>query len=182
MSFFQRLFGSNSNSSSQYPLIAEKSVMNQKSHGTSKSPVQQNLRWNCDNNTADRICSFNRHKAEASGYFWKSSSFLKTINDSDDLPIQFYDSVTGALLFQAPIGRSMKDFIQESKSHGWPSFRDQEVVWDRTRCLKNGECVSIDGTHLGHNLPDRSGNRYCINLVCIAGRKKNETETETEKD
>jgi hypothetical protein len=22
---------------------------------------------------------------------------------------------------------------------------------------------------LGHNLPDRHGNRYCINLVCIAG-------------
>ena len=31
------------------------------------------------------------------------------------------------------------------------------------------ETVSIDGTHLGHNLPDKSGNRYCINLVCVAG-------------
>ena len=30
--------------------------------------------------------------------------------------------------------------------------------------------VSVDGTHLGHNLPDRRGNRYCINLACIAGR------------
>lgn len=30
--------------------------------------------------------------------------------------------------------------------------------------------VSIDGTHLGHNLPDRKGNRYCINLVCCAGQ------------
>jgi peptide methionine sulfoxide reductase MsrB len=30
--------------------------------------------------------------------------------------------------------------------------------------------VSVDGTHLGHNLPDRRGNRYCINLVSIAGR------------
>jgi hypothetical protein len=36
--------------------------------------------------------------------------------------------------------------------------------------LENGEAVSVDGTHLGHNLPDRTGNRYCINLVCIAGR------------
>ena len=35
--------------------------------------------------------------------------------------------------------------------------------------LENGEAVSVDGTHLGHNLPDRAGNRYCINLVCIAG-------------
>ena len=25
------------------------------------------------------------------------------------------------------------------------------------------------GTHLGHNIPDETGNRFCINLVCIAG-------------
>lgn len=36
--------------------------------------------------------------------------------------------------------------------------------------LSDGETVSATGTHLGHNLPDRSGNRYCINLVSIAGR------------
>ena len=29
--------------------------------------------------------------------------------------------------------------------------------------------MSVDGTHLGHNLPDSSGHRYCINLVCVAG-------------
>ena len=33
-----------------------------------------------------------------------------------------------------------------------------------------GETVSVDGTHLGHNLPDDAGNRYCINLVSVAGR------------
>ena len=27
---------------------------------------------------------------------------------------------------------------------------------------------SLDGTHLGHNLPDSKGNRYCINLVCAS--------------
>lgn len=56
------------------------------------------------------------------------------------------------------------------KYSGWPSFRDNEVVWDNVRVLKNsGETVSADGTHLGHNLPDRKGNRYCINLVSVAG-------------
>jgi len=35
--------------------------------------------------------------------------------------------------------------------------------------LSDGEIVSIDGTHLGHNLPDITGNRFCINLVSIAG-------------
>lgn len=29
--------------------------------------------------------------------------------------------------------------------------------------------VSIGSTHLGHNLPDFKGNRYCINLVSVAG-------------
>ena len=63
----------------------------------------------------------------------------------------------------------MEQFIEESRIHGWPSFRDDEVVWENVRVLPNGETVSIDGTHLGHNLPDRKGNRYCINLVSIAG-------------
>lgn len=51
-----------------------------------------------------------------------------------------------------------------------PSFRDEEVVWDNVRVLKNGETVSTTGTHLGHNLPDGSGNRYCINLISVAGK------------
>ena len=70
----------------------------------------------------------------------------------------------------APIGRSADSFLEESEAHGWPSFRDQEVVWENVRVLKSsGETVSVDGTHLGHNLPDRKGNRYCINLVSVAG-------------
>ena len=63
----------------------------------------------------------------------------------------------------------MSQFLLESKMHGWPSFRDSEVVWDHVRVLLDGETVSVDGTHLGHNLPDRSGSRYCINWVSVAG-------------
>jgi len=85
----------------------------------------------------------------------------------------FYDSNTGKPLFIAPKGRSFEDFVSESTSHGWPSFRDDEVVWENVRCLKDGETVSVDGTHLGHNLPDRKGSRYCINLVSIAGYPSN---------
>lgn len=46
---------------------------------------------------------------------------------------------------------------------------DQEVNWDYVRVLSDGETVSVDGTHLGHNLPDVRGSRYCINLVSVAG-------------
>ena len=73
-------------------------------------------------------------------------------------------------MFVAPINRSVDEFIEESKYHGWPSFRDQEVVWENVRVLKSsGETVSVSGTHLGHNIPDKRGNRYCINLVSVAG-------------
>lgn len=77
--------------------------------------------------------------------------------------------MTGKALFVAPRGRSVEEFLEESRAHGWPSFRDEEVVWENVRCLPNGEAVSVDGTHLGHDLPDRNGNRYCINLVSVAG-------------
>ena len=40
-------------------------------------------------------------------------------------------------------------------------------MW-QVRVLHDGETVSVDGLHLGHLLPD-SRNRYCINLVCVAG-------------
>lgn len=116
--------------------------------------------------------NFNRHYAEYAGY-WQTTEFLKSV-DKEEKPIKFYDSVTGKLLFTAPVGRTMDDFVKESLSHGWPSFRDQEVNWDYVRCLKDGECISTTGTHLGHNLPDKSGNRYCINLVSVAGQPEEE--------
>ena len=136
---FGNVFG-NTNTG-EYPIYAEEAVMSKKAHGTSEKPVQKGLRWKCDFDTADRICNFNRHYAEHGGY-WETTDFLKTLSE-EELPIKFYDSVTGAHLFTAPIGRSMDDFVKESISHGWPSFRDQETIWDDVRCLKNGECISV---------------------------------------
>mmetsp|Transcript_7409 Transcript_7409/g.19287 ORF Transcript_7409/g.19287 Transcript_7409/m.19287 type:complete len:200 (+) Transcript_7409:51-650(+) len=148
-------------------VMGDESLMSPKAHGTSATPVQQGLRWNCDVATADRICNFNRHYAEFAGY-WETTTFLKDENGGAE--IQFYDSNTGELLFSAPKNRSWEDFVKESKSHGWPSFRDDEVNWDYVRVLADGETVSTAGTHLGHNLPDGKGNRYCINLVSVAGK------------
>ena len=147
----------------------EESIMSPKEHGTSNAPVQSDLLYGVSNKLADKICNYNRMFAEMGGYF-RSTEFEDAVLSANG-PLTFYDSVTGKPLFQAPIGRSAEDFLQESRYHGWPSFRDAEVVWDNVRVLKNsGETVSVDGTHLGHNLPDKSGNRYCINLVSIAGR------------
>lgn len=148
-------------------ITGKEELMRQKDHGTCVSAVQSNLRWKCDVETADRISCFNRHYAEHSGY-WESTSFLEE-ESAESGEIHFYDSVTGKELFVAPRGRSFAAFVEESKSHGWPSFRDEEVNQDNVRVLPNGETVSIDGTHLGHNLPDMKGNRYCINIVSVAG-------------
>eukprot|EP00440_Ansanella_granifera_P059957 gb/GFBE01064984.1/.p1 GENE.gb/GFBE01064984.1/~~gb/GFBE01064984.1/.p1 ORF type:complete len:230 (+),score=26.82 gb/GFBE01064984.1/:1-690(+) len=197
------------------PAPCDESVMAPKKHGTSPTPVQQNLRWGCDRKLADRICNFNRKWAEGGGYFEAETTFLRDGKASMDRGrgvrttgetrtceecsrsflegfhctgnganycdvcwavwdkwkcLTFYDSNTGDPLFFAPLGRSWSKFVAESRSHGWPSFRDNEVNWEFVRCLADGETVSLNGTHLGHNLPDRLGNRYCINLVSVAGR------------
>jgi len=147
----------------------DESIMRPKAHGTSDTPVQSDLRWKCSATVADRICNFNRHYAEYSGY-WEDTSFLQEENERT-APVTFFDSNNGKPLFKAPgPSRTWQDFVQESRQHGWPSFRDEEVIWDSVRVLPNGETVSTAGTHLGHNLPDGNGNRFCINLVSIAGR------------
>ena len=143
--------------------------MSQKENGTCVDKVQKDLKYGVNRETADRISCHNRHYAERSGYAYRDTEWISEIRKTPEDVDIYYDSVTGKPLFRAPIGRSLEEFIKESKSHGWPSFRDEEVVWENVRVLKDGEVVSVDGTHLGHNLPDWNGNRYCINLVCIAG-------------
>eukprot|EP00554_Chaetoceros_debilis_P014271 CAMPEP_0194122662 /NCGR_PEP_ID=MMETSP0150-20130528/51446_1 /TAXON_ID=122233 /ORGANISM="Chaetoceros debilis, Strain MM31A-1" /LENGTH=197 /DNA_ID=CAMNT_0038815607 /DNA_START=48 /DNA_END=641 /DNA_ORIENTATION=+ len=162
-----RSFMSTSLNAEKFPILCAEDVMSPKAHGTSDKPVMKDLKWGCDYETADRICNFNRHYAEHAGY-WSTTKYLEEVDKEN--PTKYFDAVTGKHLFTAPAGRSMEQYLAESGSHGWPSFRDEEVNWDYVRCLDNGECVSVTGTHLGHNLPDSKGNRYCINLVCVAGQ------------
>mmetsp|Transcript_13904 Transcript_13904/g.16188 ORF Transcript_13904/g.16188 Transcript_13904/m.16188 type:complete len:149 (-) Transcript_13904:324-770(-) len=143
--------------------------MSQKAHGTCVAAPQNPLRWDADYATADRISCFNRHYAEFAGSWERTGLPADIASQTNGSTIMFYDSVTGKALFEAPVGRSWENFNKESQVHGWPSFRDEEVVIETVRVLPDGEVVSVDGTHLGHNLPDGKGNRYCINLVCIAG-------------
>jgi hypothetical protein len=136
------------------PLVyGEDSLMSTKSHGTTEEGVQPNLRYGVSNKLADKICSYNRMFAEMGGYFEGvpfEEQVRKLVADSGGQPVTFYDSVSGKPLFKAPVGRSVDAFISESKVHGWPSFRDEEVVWDNVRVLRSsGETVSVGGTHLG---------------------------------
>ena len=114
-----------------------------------------------------QITSLQPIDAEHAGY-WCTTKYLEEIDRENQT--KYFDSVTGNHLFTAPVGRTFDQYLVESGGHGWPSFRDEEVNWDYVRVLPDGECVSVTGTHLGHNLPDKKGNRYCINLVCVAGQ------------
>lgn len=153
-------------------VMGTESLMKKKAHGSTEKPVQKGLKWGVDQKKADKICCFNRHYAEHSGYFKKTSWVAEMrAREDENAPFEYYDSVSGKLLFTAPINRTFNEFLAESTKHGWPSFRDDEVNWENVRVLPGGETVSIWGTHLGHNLPDKKGNRYCINLVCVAGNK-----------
>ena len=51
-----------------YPVMCTEAVMSQKKNGTTEKPVMANLRFGCDFKTASKICCYNRHYAEHSGY------------------------------------------------------------------------------------------------------------------
>ena len=90
-----------------YPVVGPESIMSAKAHGTTEKPVQASLLYGCDVESADRICCFNRHYAEHSGY-----SFQKPRTWKDEIvgkgEITYYDSVTGKPLFIAPKGRTVE--------------------------------------------------------------------------
>lgn len=134
-------------------------------------PLQSNLLYGCekDMEMADRICCHNTRYAEHWGYFSDPHvDLFSKINQ--DGTTTFYDSQCGLPLFIAPVGRSLEEWKQESTHHGWPSFRPEELVKENIVIHAGGEMASTCGTHLGHNLPDSTGDRYCIDLVCIAGK------------
>uniref|UniRef100_A0A7S4DMV9 DEP domain-containing protein n=1 Tax=Lotharella globosa TaxID=91324 RepID=A0A7S4DMV9_9EUKA len=155
--------------------MGDEAIMSAKEHGTCTKPPMKPLRWGCSYRTADRICCFNRHLAEFAGY-WMQTSFIDDVkkHQQENKKIVFYDTIYGYALFEAPVGRTWNELLEESQAHGWPSFRDQEVLSSHVRVLGDGEVVSDGGSHLGHNLPDHKGNRYCINLVSIAGTEPKE--------
>jgi hypothetical protein len=69
----------------ELPVVGSESLMAAKAHGTSATPVQDELRWGCDWKTADRICNFNRHYAEHAGYF-RSTDLYRPPRTEPTLP------------------------------------------------------------------------------------------------
>merc|ERR1719213_1610013 len=86
-------------------VMGTEDMMSKKEYGTSAVPIQKDLRWNCDEKTADRICNYNRHYAEYAGYWERETSFLQEEAKTEG-EITFYDSNTGKPLFYGPRSRS----------------------------------------------------------------------------
>ena len=133
--------------------------------------IERQLRWNSRSATAKQICARNRHGAEWSGLLNRADRFIEELNaemDGGGGHVTFYDSALNRPVFEV-FNRPLSQFLEESVKHGWPSFRAEDVVWENVRILDDGEVVTRDGLHLGHNIPDEKGPRFCINLVCVSG-------------
>lgn len=137
---------------------------------------KESLLYGCDGYRSryEHICcTVPQAFAEYSGFLNTVDFFgqLEAQHGSNPTEIVFYDSQCGIPLYVAPRGRSYDAWKQESVSHGWPSFRDSEVVHENVHVEPgyNGELSSKCNTHLGHNLPDSKGRRDCVNLMCMAG-------------
>ena len=152
-----------------------------------QAPFQHQLLYGVDAYLADTdyndgmsmpnfVCCHNDHNTEPVGFFMDPAIDLfgrlelQGANASDAEPTVFFDSTCGVPLFAAPVQREFDQWKMESEGHGWLSFRGAEVVSSSIVVSNSGEVRSICGTHLGHNYPDGSGNRYSIDVVCIAGQ------------
>ena len=60
-------------------------------------------------------------------------------------------------------------FQADTLEHGWPSFRPDQVIDSNVKLVEQDLVVSSCGTHLGSNVPDERGTRYCLDLSCVAG-------------
>ena len=135
-------------------------------------PLQADLRFGLDTRSEHNWVCCNKEHAEPKHMFRKH---LQLGNLRAEGKWFFYDSKCGLPLFHTAGSREHDDWWDESVGHGWPSFREDEIIAENLVIDKAGpkgfqEVRSTCGTHLGHLMPDRRGPRYCINLLCIGGK------------
>jgi len=150
------------------------SVSKIQGNNTCSGKIQNPLRfglsqalWSDDETLTEAICCDSQFAglAEQAGTFQLAKLF-ETIDKNG--VTTFYDPVCGKPLFNAPKGRTFDAWKAETEEHGWPSFRDAEVVKENIE-VRDNVVYSSCGTRLGDNLPDGGGNRYCLDLACLAG-------------
>jgi len=156
--------------------LAREACAGQSTGSFTKCFQKEPLMYGCDD-FRDRYesicCTVPQPYAEHSGFLQTVHFFgkLEAKHGSSPNEVVFYDSQCGIPIYVAPRGRTYQEWKKESLNHGWPSFRETEVVKENVHVEDgyNGELVSKCNTHLGHNLPDGKGRRDCVNLMCMAG-------------
>ena len=83
--------------------LADHEITCRQAHGTCEHPAkpESELRWGMSHELADRISCYTRKFAERAGS-WEGTTLLRT-EGPHTAPVTFYDSVTGAPLFVAPV-------------------------------------------------------------------------------
>jgi hypothetical protein len=145
-------------------------------------PVQAQLRFNMSaqpaevpvpvdptESLAEAICCDPRTRPYAEPQFFFRRPEIALFSHVSE-HATFYDSVCGIPLFNVPKNRTWADFVAETQEHGWPSFRESELVpGSIVVSPTDGDVYSSCGTYLGSILPDEKGQRYCLDLSCVSG-------------
>ena len=122
--------------SGKYPIVIDESVMSPKEHGTCPNPPMKDLRWNVDRKTTDKICCFNRHYAEYSGYF-AQTDFISDAKNSE-LPIKFHDPITGKVLYNCSKLRGIANNTIPFSYFLQRQLIDQWIHFCRNQCHMDG--------------------------------------------
>eukprot|EP01063_Lacrimia_lanifica_P031486 TRINITY_DN51_c1_g1_i1.p1 TRINITY_DN51_c1_g1~~TRINITY_DN51_c1_g1_i1.p1 ORF type:complete len:669 (+),score=242.37 TRINITY_DN51_c1_g1_i1:46-2052(+) len=166
-------------------LIQDSTTRPPKEFDVCSAKVQEGLRYNMSSfdtpagvpvsvdpteSLATAICCDSRTKVFAEPQFLYEAPNVQLFARMNQTGLTtFYDSVCGLPLFTVPKGRSLADFEADTTEHGWPSFRQEELVAANVVTDKDGFVYSKCGTHLGSYLPDDKGPRWCLDLSCLAG-------------
>jgi len=160
-----------------------------KEFNTCSQPIQDNLRFGIsgrntsagtllpvdENETlAAAVCCDSRLLPYAEPQFLYEAPDIQLMSKLDKNGVTtWYDSSCGIPLFKSPVGRNFSAFEEDTKEHGWPSFRSAEVITENVMTNEtSGYVTSKCGTHLGSYLPDAQGPRWCIDLSCVSGNKQ----------
>merc|ERR1711871_1144388 len=146
----------------------QKTTRPPKEFDTCSGKVQDKLRYNISmfdtpagvpvnvtatESLATAICCDKRTKVFAEPRFLFQNPFVNLFKSIGKNKVTtFYDSVCGIPLFKAPMGRTLEDFQADTTEHGWPSFREKEIVSENVMTDKDGFVYSKCGTHLGSYL------------------------------
>ena len=80
----------------------------------------------CNNHTSELVEDRGDKRLQSFFFYWKLW-FDHLTNMTISVLILFLHVRIGKALFIAPRGRTFEEFRAESLTHGWPSFRDEEV-------------------------------------------------------